>query len=64
MAHALVAVSDSADSVLTVDDTGTGGDTSGFSITFDSLNLNSGGTAAFGEFSAAELAALGIDVGT
>jgi len=46
-------------SVLTISD----GDAL-FSITFDSLNLNLGGTEMFGEFDAAALAALGIDVGT
>ena len=50
---------DATGSVLTIED-----DEAFFSITFDGLNLNLGGTEDFGEFTAAELAALGIDVGT
>ena len=55
----LVKITDDASgSVLTISGEGA------FSITFDSVNLNLAGTETFGEFDAAQLAALGIDVGT
>ncbi len=56
---AILKITDATDSVLTIDDAA-----ADFSITFTGVNLGGGGTDSFGDFTVAELAALGIDVGS